>query len=141
MILGSHTIAFDTIRKVVIGRIGEHEMCALHLDGGKELTFGTDEAATRAAYGDAVRAVWAALAPRSVPFVSGAWFLAGTVATIALVCGVLGALLFLGVIDAPGYARKGAIVAALCAIGGPIIAFRSRPPKPAPQRGLGGALR
>lgn len=140
VILGSRTIAFDTIRKVVIGRIGEHEMCGLHLDGGQEYTFGTDEKSTRAAYADAVRAVWAALAPRSVPFVSGAWLLAGTVATIAVICAVVGALLFLGVIDAPAYARRGAIVAVLCAIGGPIVALRSRPKKLSTERELEAAL-
>jgi hypothetical protein len=140
LILGSRTIAFDTIRKVVIGRLGEHEMCSLHLDGGQELTFGTDEASTRAAYADAVRAVWAALASRNVPFVSGAWLLAGTVATITLACGVAGALLFFGVIDAPAHANRGAIVAVLCAIGGPIVAFRSRPKKLSTEAELEAAL-
>jgi len=127
LVAGAQTITFDAIREVRVSRIGTLEVCVLRLVAGGEHTFATDEAARRPAFAGAVRALWAALAARQVPFVSGSWLIAGMIATITVVVGVLGALVFTGVIDAPAFARRGGMLALVCAVLGPVGAFTSRP--------------
>lgn len=127
LVAGAQTLRFDAIREVRVARIGTLEVCVLRLVAGGEHTFATDEASRRAAFASAVRALWAALAARKVPFVAGSWMLAGMIATIVVVVGVLGALVYAGVIVAPRFARRGGVLAVVCAILGPIGVFKARP--------------
>lgn|SRR3990167_9485395 len=127
LVAGAQTVRFDAIREVRVTRIGTLEVCVLRLAAGGEHTFATDEAARRGAFASAVRALWAALAARKVPFVAGSWLMAGMIATIVVVVGVLGALVYAGVIDAPAFARRGGVLALVCAILGPVGVVRSRP--------------
>jgi len=127
VVVGAQTFRFDAIREVRVARIGNLEMCVLRLDGGGEHTIATDEAARRGAFASAVRALWAGLEGRQVPFVTGSWLLAGIIGTIAVVVGVLGALVYTRVIDAPAFARRGGVLALVCAIVGPVGVFQGRP--------------
>lgn len=120
-------IELDAIRAVRVARIGNLEMCALSLDAGKESTLATDEAGSRAAYASLVLALYRALASRGVPFVGGSTFIVVLIAVICVVLGAVGALLYLGVIDAPQFQTRGMILALVCAVVGPIAAFRARP--------------
>ena len=123
----SQRIDFDSIRSVRVARIGSLDVCVLALDAGKERTLGCDEAASRTAFGEMVRALYEKLAPRAVPFLGGSAFLLVLIAVIALVLGALGLALYLGVVDAPVFRTRGLLLAVLGAVGGPIGAWMARP--------------
>lgn len=129
LVIGGHTTGLDAIRQVGIARIGTLHICTLHMDGDREQTFATDEASHRANFAAAVRALYAALASRRVPFVAGSKVAAAIILTASAVCGLVGALFFLGVIDAPAFALRGGMLALVCGIAGPIGAVRSLPKK------------
>jgi len=120
-------IDLDAIRGARVARIGTLHVCALTLDGGKETTIATDESGSRAAFTSLVRALYAALASRSVPFVSGSMLIVSIIAVSCVAVAVLGVSLYLGLIDVPGLQTRGAIVALVCVLVGPFMAFRARP--------------
>jgi hypothetical protein len=120
-------IELDGIRAVRVARIGTLEICALTLDGGKESTIATDEPASRAAFASLVRALYAALASRNVPFVGGSMLIVSIIAASCVAVAILGACLYVGVIDVPGLQTRGAIVALVCVLVGPFMAYRARP--------------
>lgn len=120
-------VELDGIRSVRIARLGNLEMCVLSLDGDEETTIATDEAGSRPAFRSLVLALYGALASRSVPFVCGSMFIVTVIAVISGVLASLGVLLHLGVIDAPQFQTRGTVLALVCAIVGPFVAFRARP--------------
>lgn len=120
-------IELDAIRSVRVARIGTLHACALTLDGGSETTIATDEPGSRAAFTSLVQALYAALASRNVPFVGGSMLVVSIIAVSCVAVAVLGACLYLGVIDAPGLETRGAIVALVCVLVGPFMAYRARP--------------
>jgi hypothetical protein len=121
------TIPFASIRAVKLARIGNLELCELTLDDATTRTLSTDEAACRPAWTAIVRGLFDALAPRGVPFVGGSWLVVAILVVSCVVLGIAGALLYLGVIDAPAFRRRGLVLAVVCAVLGPIGAWAARP--------------
>ncbi|MBL8945346.1 MAG: hypothetical protein JNK45_19435 [Myxococcales bacterium] len=121
------TIPFASIRAVKLARIGTLEGCELTLDDGSARTLSTDEAACRPAWAAIVRGLYDELAPRGVPFVAGSWLVVAILVVSCVVLGIVGALLYLGVIDAPAFRRRGIVLAIVCMVLGPIGAWAARP--------------
>ncbi len=121
------TIPLSSIRAAKLARIGTLETCELTLDDGSARTLSTDEAACRPAWAAIVRGLFDQLAPRGVPFVAGSWLVVGVIVISCVVLGIVGALLYLGVIDAPALRRRGIALAIACAVLGPIGAWAARP--------------
>lgn len=128
-------IPLSDIRSVRITRIGTLEVCELSLTGDSKQLLATDDRDSRAGYAALVRALHDRLAPRGVPFVSGAWFLVVMVFAISVVCGVLAALVVTGTIDAPAFERRAWVAMILCALMGPLALWKARP-KPVDRAAL-----
>ena len=120
-------VGLGTIHGVRLARIGNLEICALMLERGREEVIATDERGSRADLSALVRALHAALASRSVPFVRGSWLIAGVLAASCAASFAAGLSLYLGVIEAPAFATRGIVVAVVSALLGPLGVWTSRP--------------
>jgi len=120
-------VSLATVRSARIARLGNVEICALALEGGREDAIATDERGCRADFAALVRELYAALSPRSVPFARGSWLIAGVVATSCAAGLALGLAVYLGVIDAPQYAVRALVGAIVSAVFGPVGVWTARP--------------
>lgn len=121
------TIPFASIRAVKLARIGTVEICELTLDDATRRTLSTDEPECRPAYATLVRSLFDQLAPRGVPFVAGSWLVVAIIVASCIVVGILGVLVYFGVIEFPAMRARGMVLATVCAFIGPIGAWTARP--------------
>lgn len=116
-----------SIRAVRLARIGTLETCELTLDDATKRTIATDEAACRAAFAAIVSGLHERLASRRVPFFAGSWLVVMIIVASCVVLGIVGLLLYLGVLDLPAFRGRGMVLAIVAALLGPIGAWTARP--------------